>query len=115
MNLKILIIAVFVLVYLYNLLLAVIHLRSADNPVPEETIVSESAPQEATPAEEAAPAPEQTADEYFQKHRHFSPEAVAAYSSAYHCSQDMDTYIKYHHSRTKQKLCHVNTAACMAC
>ena len=36
---------------------------SADNPVPEETIVSESATQEATPAEEAAPAPEQTADE----------------------------------------------------
>ncbi len=35
MNLKILVIAVFVLVYLYNLLLALIHLRSADNPVPD--------------------------------------------------------------------------------
>ena len=35
MNLKLLVLAVFVLVYLYNLLLAVIHLRSADNPVPD--------------------------------------------------------------------------------
>ena len=35
MNLKILIIAVFVLVYLYNLMLSVIYLRSADNPVPD--------------------------------------------------------------------------------
>ena len=35
MNLKLLVLAVFVLVYLYNLLLAVIHQRSADNPVPD--------------------------------------------------------------------------------
>ena len=35
MNLKLLVLAVFAVVYLYNLMLAVIHLRSADNPIPD--------------------------------------------------------------------------------